>query len=123
MTTLTSIEKAAKLMGYEPLGTNIYGVFEVDKQPENKQPHTASTFNPYTSKSDLSDVIDELGIDVEWNEAAEYVFAAKRNAHREYLAAKFEYSKNHSNKFTARAHAVMAVVEQIYDARFGKDGE
>lgn len=121
--TLTTIEKAAKLMGYEPLGTNIYGVFEVDKQPENKQPHTASTFNPYTSKSDLMNVECELGIDVDWF-ADEKVRAYWRDYtnHKRFKCYGM-FSSDHPNKFTARAHAVMAVVEQIYDSNFGKDGE
>lgn len=111
--TLTTIEKAAKLMGLTIIKVHSEGLLV-----ERGVFHMP--FNPYTSKSDLMDVECALGIDVEWNEATEYVFAAKRNAHREYLAAKFEYSKNHPNKFTARAHAVMAVVEQIYDRQFGE---
>lgn len=112
--TLTTIEKAAKLMGYEPLGTNIYGVFEVDKQPENKQPHTASTFNPYTNKADLSDVIDELGINVLW-----WHSDVTGTAHYgRFVSDPVQYA-NHPDKFTARANAVMDVVSQIYDRREG----
>lgn len=116
MKNISDIEKCAKLMGYEPMGTNIYGVFEVDKQPENKQPHTASTFNPYTNKADLMGVECALLVDIEWHE--NYVLAWVD----EWTWEEQQYA-DHPDKFTARAHAVMAVVEQIYDAKYGKDGE
>ena len=113
--TLTTIEKAAKLIGYKTWDQACdEGIFvgetgEVDLE----------LFNPYTNKSDLMDVECELGIDVEWDNAASgpNVKCAKR------IGSKFAYSKvwldNHPDKFTARAHAVMAVVEQIYDRREG----
>lgn len=117
MTTLTTIEKAAKLMGYAV----------AERKPNFNYYHldadTVGTFDPYTSKSNLSDVIDELGIDVIWF-ADEKVRAYWRDyTNHKHFKCYGMFSSDHPNKFTARAHAVMAVVEQIYDAKFGKDRE
>ncbi len=110
--TLTTIEKCAKLMGYElsewhppameHLGATINGGGK-DKM----------FFNPYTNKADLVDVECALEIDIEWFDTVvmAYKYGTGINV-REILA-------DHPDKFTARAHAVMAVVEQIYDRREG----
>lgn len=98
--TLTNIEKAAKLMGY-----NDFAIADGD-------------FNPYGNKADLMGLECELGIDLMWFD--EEVFASLGDREELTFSAKFA---DHPDKFTARAHAVMAVVEQIYDAKFGKDGE
>ena len=115
--TLTNIEKAAKLMGYEYLG-NIGGFFFKDAQG------VAIEFNPYTNKADLVDAECALGIDVDWidfNVAEGFVHANIFVG--DEMLKHLELFADHPDKFTARANAVMAVVEQIYDAKFGKDGE
>lgn len=103
--TLTTIEKAAKLMGKE-----FYENFL------NLAP-AVENWNPLANKEDLSDVIDELEIDVEWDDAHLWpnVVCTKKIG-SEFLYKK-EWLSNHPDKFTARAHAVMTVVEQIYDRR------
>lgn len=116
---MNDIEKAARLMGYAPLGTNIYGVFEVDKQPENKQPHSASTFNPRTNKADLIDVECAIfGLSIHVGDKSvniTYFFNGDIFGIARYA--------DHPTKFAARAEAVMSVVSQLYDAKFEKDGE
>lgn len=102
--TITNIEKAAKLMVDEVEGLNTVGTAILLNGP---------AFNPYTNKADLVDVECELGIDIEWNDGAECVHAVKRTKNLDEY--KYEFFSNHPDKFTARAHAAMAVVEQIYD--------
>lgn len=110
--TLTTIEKAAKLMGYTI----------AERKPDFNYYHldsdTVGTFNPYTNKADLVDVECALRICVEWDEASSMVVAYSK--HVGCLDTPLvEKISNHPDKFTARAHAVMAVVEQIYDRQFG----
>ena len=110
--TLTTIEKAAKLMGYElsewhppameHLGATINGGGK-DKM----------FFNPYTNKADLVDVECSLEIDIEWFDTVVMAYKYGTGINVRGILA------DHPNKFTARAHAVMAVVEQIYDRREG----
>jgi len=110
--TLTTIKKAAKLMGYKVFdNTCDEGIF-VGETGEGD----LELFNPLTNKADLMDL--------------ECAFAS---LHMNILPSRIEfwgvighehaetvvYIDDHPNKFTARAHAVMAVVEQIYDRREG----
>lgn len=110
--TLTNIEKAAKLMGYQVESVADGGVWiiEHDKPLNRDGEHPIRLINPYTNKADLVDVECSLEIDIEWFDTV--VMAYKYGTGREILS-------DHHNKFTARAHAVMAVVEQIYDRREG----
>lgn len=106
--TLTTIEKAAKLMGKE-----FYENFL------NLAP-AVENWNPLANKEDLSDVIDELEIDIVWieNMSGDVVAAgAEKWAYGLLEVASSQPITNHPNKFTAKAHAVMTVVEQIYDRR------
>lgn len=110
--TLTNIEKAAKLMGWEVVGTF------ADGTPNIMRDGTINnSFKPYTNKPDLMDLECALGIDVMWNDGAECVSARQRTyASQDLIGIKdTQYFSSHPNKFTARANAVMAVVEQIYD--------
>lgn len=119
MTTLTTIEKAAKLMGleYEVIADDVFIPETIPDLPDWR------LFNPYTSKSDLMDVECELGIDVVWDDIKMLVVAEYwRHGILEFDCLK-RFANYDWNKLTARAHAVMDVVEQIYDAKFGKDGE
>jgi len=108
--TLTTIEKAAKLLGYEPHSW-------ADKVALFKDGDVIKTeFNPYTNKADLSDVecaFTSLNMNI-LPSRIEF-WGAIGNEHAETVV----YIDDHPNKFTARAHAVMAVVEQIYDRREG----
>ena len=110
--TLTTIEKAAKLIGYE-LSERHPPAMEHLGATINGGGKDKMFFNPYTNKADLSDVIDELGISVNWHGTTVVAFKPKDLIDSVILIA------DHPDKFTARAHAVMAVVEQIYDAKFG----
>lgn len=119
--TLTTIEKAAKLMGYE------ISTPELDTLAMT-MPHSKGSawvtkgaggwvwFNPYTNKADLMDVECALGIDVFWVNSEDIIIAS----YSEYSTVdSAELVADHQDKFTARSHAVMAVVEQIYDRQFG----
>jgi hypothetical protein len=106
---MNCIEKAARLIGIEGEMFLAGGGFLI----AGKTVQTCGIFNPYTNKADLMDVECELGIDIEWFDTVvmAYKYGTGINV-REILA-------EHHDRFTARAHAVMAVVEQIYDKQFG----
>jgi hypothetical protein len=109
--TLTTIEKAAKLLGHDlskVTGTHPHLGLFIDEGPEFRQ-----WFNPYTNKADLMDVECTLGIDIEWFDTVVMAYKYGTGINVRGILA------DHPNKFTARAHAVMAVVEQIYDRREG----
>lgn len=110
---ITDIEKCARLIGYDHAGVkNIDGDLAVIK---TKRQVNATWFNPRTNKADLVDVETELSIDTRWNKG--FVMASTR------AECWYESFKHHPTKFAARAEAVMSVVSQLYDAKFGKDGE
>lgn len=95
--TLTTIEKAAKLMGY-----NDFAIADGD-------------FNPYINKADL------MGLECAFTSLHMNILPSRiefwgaiGNEHAETVV----YIDDHPDKFTARAHAVMAVIEQIYDRQF-----
>ena len=111
--TLSKIEKCARLMGYEPLGINIYGAFEVDKSKSKKELHAASTFNPLTNKADLVDLMCAVGIDFQWHDYAVLAVCTIKGV------CEWGYFKDHPDKQTALAHAVVEVAVQIYDRKFG----
>ena len=118
---ITDIEKAARLMGYElsewhppamkHLGATINGGGKAKM-----------FFNPYTNKADLMDLECELGVDVSWDGHKEAVSAEIwKHGLLEFMS--LEEVSDHPTKFAARAEAVIAVCVQIYDAKYGKDGE
>ena len=120
---ITNIEKAAKLMGYDfikPVEGYIGSIVITDRVGR-----PVKDFNPYTNKADLVDVECALEIQVFWNPEG-MVTVNKIYCHSALHSTVIQIEEDlddHPDKFTARAHAVMAVVEQIYDARFGKDWE
>ncbi len=112
--TLTTIEKAAKMLGHDlskVTGTHSHLGLFIDEGPEFRQ-----WFNPYTNKADLSDVecaFTSLNMNI-LPSRIEF-WGAIGNEHAETIV----YIDDHPDKFTAKAHAVMAVVGQIYDGREG----
>lgn len=118
--TITNIEKAAKLMGCEKVDD--MGFIRI--KPDGSR---GAWFNPYTNKADLVDVECALiGFILNMDEYHVSVVALSKHpyVHEEYFQHNCtEKLSDHPDKFTARASAVMAVVEQIHDAKFGKDGE
>lgn len=134
---ISDLEKVAKLMGYEVVQVNQDSVtvkMTIEKKQYAKAMaiaglHSGNTytvlFNPRTYKADLSDVIDELGIDVRW--ASTCVSAGKHllacGYHPECSIGHTEFLSAHPTKFAARAEAVISVCVQMYDAKYGKDGE
>lgn len=111
--TITTIEKAAKLMGYDlskVTGTHPHLGLFIDEGPEFRQ-----WFNPYTNKADLVDVecaLPGLEITIGTHHVDVQYFYDDSD-----IIGTAESYDDHPNEFTARAHAVMAVVEQIYDAK------
>lgn len=104
----SQIEKITRLMGWKFLETVDY-----EGEPYHivcKGAEGTVGFNPSTDKSDLMDVECVLGIDVEWHE--DYV----QTWVTEFIWSEQKYIE-HPDKFTARAHAVCAVAEQIYDRK------
>lgn len=118
---MNDIEKCAKLMGlklaesltkekphFHPCGS-LY-VWRTD-MPELIMPRW---FNPLTNKPDLMDLECAIGIDITW-----LMTGASASNYDDGAFQVDSYFADHPDKFTARAHAVMAVVEQIYDRREG----
>ena len=112
--TLTTIEKAAKLLGLHELeyrrGSDAWYYTNPDSGREE--------FNPYTNKADLVDVECALGIAFWWGADDISAWSCAEGFNDEDITGRGNYA-DHPDKFTARAHAVMAVVEQIYDRREG----
>jgi hypothetical protein len=122
--TLTTIEKAAKLMGLK-----YHRVFEEGLETEfsyedyvgdnSSRREWFDLFNPYTNKADLMDVECALGIDIRFEAKGDI----KEDVHVYYEGSEGVFMEDvrvkDGDRFTARAHAVMAVVEQIYDRREG----
>jgi hypothetical protein len=107
---VSQVEKIATLIGYDHSGRRkINGDLAVLK---TKRQINATWFNPITNKSDLMDV--ELSITgLMIIEGGSYILVKASGFNPE-----FEEYKNHNNdKFTARAAAVCAVAEQIYDRK------
>lgn len=107
---MNDIEKAARLMN---LGV-IEGIAPIPT-PDGQW----REFNPRTNKADLSDVIDELVIEIQWLDTFIHVSSWRDDF---LYSATADYA-DHPTKFAARAEAVMSVVSQLYDAKYGKDGE
>jgi hypothetical protein len=84
-------------------------------------------FNPRTNKADLMDLECELiGFSLNSDEHCVYVGALRKHpyVYGEYFQHRHtEKFTDHQTKFAARAEAVIAVAVQIYDAKYGKDGE
>jgi hypothetical protein len=107
------VEKIARLMGLNyVINTDQVSVlvpFSIGYIP----------FNPLTNKSDLMDVECALEVNVLWspsNKGRLDYLVANVSTHQINESTGFIYINDHNNdKFTARAHAVCAVAEQIYD--------
>lgn len=110
---ISCIEKCAKLMGIDYYGHAVGKVYRSGLSGYDQEP---VEFNPLTNKSDLMDLECAIGIDVGW--------------HDDSVIAKFYWSgivkhkawanfKDHPDKQTALAHAVVDVACQIYDRKFG----
>lgn len=108
---ISNIEKAAKLMGWDDCDVQlIAGHCFVSAEDD-----TVKDFNPITNKADLVDLENALpSICIIMNLKMCIVTVDKDDGTGGEWEAD-EYFKDHPDKFTARAHAVMAVVEQIYD--------
>lgn len=108
---MEDIEKCARLMcieEYKVINGHLYPVKDM-RRP----------FNPLTNKSDLMDLECALGMDVYWS-YSDSVFAHNFSAEHGEIEILADL-KDYPDKFTARAHAVVAVAVQIYDRR-EKDG-
>lgn len=106
---MTQIEKIARLMGYSI----------VERKPDFNYYQigvdTVGTFDPLTNKSDLMELECEIGIDVQWS--VHRVYAGFEPNDEMTPISETSYISHFSDKFTARAHAVCALAEQIYDNR------
>lgn len=107
---MNEIEKCAKLMGYTI----------AERKPDFNYYHldadSVGTFDPLTNKSDLMDLECALGIDIDWidfNVAEGFVHANVFVG--DEMLKHLELFADHPDKFTSRAHAVIAVAVQIYD--------
>ena len=109
---MTPIEKAAKLMGEE-----FYESF-INYAPQFEN------WNPYANKTDLIDLENSLseyyyfGLIIAKNGVGVFIRDSP-DVGKEPAYSCFAKFADHPDKSTARAHAVMAVVEQIYDRREG----
>lgn len=106
---MTQIEKIARLMGCEKVDD--MGFIRI--HPDGSR---GAWFDPLTNKGDLMDVECALEIDVEWQHTDGYL-SAKWWDFKDVFASGRVYLKDHPDKFTARATAVLNVAEQIYDHR------
>lgn len=106
---LSKIEKCAKLIGYEGSMFRTGGGFLI----EGKTVETGGIFNPLTNKSDLVDLMCAVGVDANWDEVG-VLCGEHENGHWDW-----GYFKDHPDKQTALAHAVVDVACQIYDRQFG----
>ena len=113
--TLSKIEKCARLMGYERDGESqiYYRPINVNAQQIESGDYPIMTFNPLTNKSDLVDLMCAVGIDFQWHDDAVLAICNIQSL------CEWGYFKDHPNKKTALAHAVVDVAEQIYDRKFG----
>ena len=107
--TLSKIEKCASLMGIvysEVIGGRLV------LHDSNGFGHPIN-FDPLTNKADLVDLICAVGIDANWDEVG-VLCGEHENGHWDW-----GYFKDHPDKQTALAHAVVDVACQIYDRQFG----
>lgn len=97
---MTQVEKIANLMGlsYTISGDRVWLQYDTSKRE----------YNPLTNKVDLMDVECALELAIDWYSHDIQVWKS------EFIFDTQEYEK-HTDKFTARAHAVCAVAEMIYD--------
>jgi hypothetical protein len=111
----SQIEKIARLMGYDHAGVkNISGDLAVTK---TKRQINATWFNPLTNKADLMDVecaLDNICVTMNFSLVIVEVDTADGSGNCFEAVAKYA---DHPDKFTARANAVCAVAEQIYDRK------
>lgn len=107
--TITTIEKAAKLMGWDDCDVQlIAGHCFVSAEGD-----TVKDFNPYTNKSDLMDLECALEIHIEWySDNTVRAMFFEDTFHEEKTVSILHHD---NDKFTASAHAVVAVAVQIYD--------
>lgn len=104
---ISSIEKCAKLMGIDYYGHAVGKVYRSGLSGYDQEP---VEFNPLTNKSDLMGLECTLGIDVTW-----LVEGVRASNYDDGVFQVDIYFADHPDKFTARAHAVIAVAVQIYD--------
>lgn len=118
---MNDIEKCAKLMGYERDGDGeskiYYRPINVTAQQIESGDYPVMTFNPFLRQSDLMDFICFIGIDISWGKDRVYVDFTFNDEFKPI--SHIEYIPQYSGKFTALAHAVIAVAVQIYDKQFG----
>ena len=103
--TLSKIEKCARLMqlSYKVSGDRVWLQYDTSKRE----------YNPLTNKADLVDLMCAAGIDANWDEVG-VLCGEHENGHWDW-----GYFKDHPDKQTALAHAVVDVACQIYDRQFG----
>lgn len=115
---MNDIEKAARLMGlplselHDDIGDN--GGIE------------RHGWNPRTNKADLMDVETELSDKYTINTTADdngFYIELYDTFSGKSIGFATEFMRDHPTKFAARAEAVLSVVSQLYDAKYGKDGE
>lgn len=104
------MEKIARLIGYEYSHEGKNGNHWVNKPNE----YESDTFNPLTNKSDLMDVENAFYTTLMNILPSRIEFwGAIGGEHSEITV----YIDDYPDKFTARAHAVCAVAEKIYDRK------
>ena len=101
---MNKIEKCARLMGYG----GVDGIVPIPT-PDGQW----REFNPLTNKADLVDLMCAVGVDANWDEVG-VLCGEHENGHWDW-----GYFKDHPDKQTALAHAVVDVACQIYDRQFG----
>ena len=106
--TLSKIEKCARLMGWEVIGTFADGSPNVFRNGTEN-----NSFRPLTNKADLVDLMCAVGIDFQWHDYAVLAVCTIKGV------CEWGYFDDHPDKQTALAHAVVDVACHIYDRKFG----
>ncbi len=117
---ITDIEKAARLMGYEYSHAGKHKDSHWVLKPDG---YSVDTFNPRTNKADLVDLecgLSNICVTMNYSMCIATVDKEDDSGWEWAETACYE---DYPTKFAARAEAVMSVVSQLYDAKYGKDGE